>query len=146
MATIATDNYDINEYNFVIHQGSTFRRAIIYKDDAGVAINLGTGASARMMVRKEYPATSRVAAHIDSPVLDLGTAGTGATTIGLSIATPTNGTVNIAIPATIMAAVPIGIYSYDLEVTVGSDSATLTSDDVIKILTGLFEVRQEATF
>lgn len=145
MATVTTDDYDISQYNFVVHQGTTFKRSVIYKDSAGIVMTLGEGASARMKVRKSYPATSRVAAYVASPVLDLGSSGTGATTIALEL-TPLDGEVTINIPAGTMAAVPAGIYNYDLEVTLGTGGSAGDSGDVIKLLDGLFEIRQEMTF
>lgn len=142
---ITTDDYDINSYNFIVHQGTTFKRTIIYKDDDGTVITLGTGASARMKVRKYYPATLKVAAYADAAVLDIGTSGSGATTTAITL-TPASGQVAISIPAATMAGVPAGIYDYDLELTLGTGSSGGVSGDVVKILSGLFEVKKEMTY
>ena len=145
MPTVATDDYDISEYNFVVHQGTTFKRSIIYKDDDGTVITLGTGASAAMKVRKSYPATMSVAAYRDAPVLNLTSSGAGGSTLALYLTSGT-GEVLINVPAATMAGVPAGIYDYDLELTLGTGSSGGDSGDVIKLLSGLFEIRQEMTY
>lgn len=139
MPVVTTDDYDVSEYNFVIHQGTTFKRSIIYKDETGTVINLGTGATAAMKVRKSYPATLRTAAYRDAPVISL-TSGSGLTV------TPATGEVVINISAATMAGVAAGIYNYDLEVTLGTSPSSGASGDVIKLLAGLFEVKQEMTY
>lgn len=145
MTTIVNDVSDVGIYNIVADQGTTFIRQIVYKNSAGVAINLGTGASAQMKVRKSYPARLNVAAYRDAPVLWLGTSGAGATTTALTL-TPASGLIDIKIPSTTMSAVVAGIYDYDLEVTLGTSPGVGASGDVIKIIRGLFEVRQEITY
>jgi len=69
MTTIVNDVSDVGIYNIVADQGTTFMRSITYQNAAGTAINLGTGASAQMKVRKSYPATQNRAAYRDSAVL-----------------------------------------------------------------------------
>lgn len=139
MPTVATDDYDISLYNIVVHQGTTFRRSVIFKDDDGTVLNLGTGATAAMKVRKSYPATFRTAAYRDDPVISL-TSGSGLTV------TPGTGEVLVDISAATMAGVPAGIYDYDLEVTLGSGTTGGVAGDVVKLLSGLFEVKQEMTY
>jgi len=146
MTTIVNDVSDVGIYNIVADQGTTFIRQIVYKNSAGTAINLGTGATAQMKIRKSYPATSMKAAYRDAAVLWLGTSGiTGSITTAL-VLTPALGIIDIKIPATNMAATPAGIYDYDLEVTLGTSPGVGASGDVIKIIRGLFEVRQEITY
>jgi len=142
MPTVTTDDYDVSQYNFVIHQGTTFKRSIIFKDSAGTVITLGTGASAAMKVRKSYPKTQMAAAYRDAPVLSLTSSG-GSPTLTL---TPLSGEVAIDVPAATMADVVAGIYNYDLEVTLGTGSTGGDSGDVIKLLSGLFEIKQEMTY
>jgi hypothetical protein len=142
MPTVTTDDYDVSQYNFVIHQGTTFKRSIIFKDSTGTVITLGTGASAAMKVRKSYPATQRAAAYRDSPVLSLTSSG-GSPALSLI---PASGQVTINVPAATMAGVTAGIYDYDLEVTLGTSSSGGDSGDVIKLLSGLFEIKQEMTY
>jgi hypothetical protein len=45
-----------------------------------------------------------------------------------------------------MAGIAAGIYDYDLEVTLGTGSSGGDSGDVIKLLSGLFEIKQEMTY
>lgn len=155
MTTIVNDVSDVGIYNIVADQGTTFIRAISYKNSAGTAISLGgsggtpVAASAQMKVRKSYPSTLKVPAYRDSAVLWLGTSGAGATTSAITISESTTGVfsnITIKIPAATMAAVPAGIYDYDLEVTLGSNPGVGSAGDVIKIIRGLFEVRQEITY
>jgi hypothetical protein len=146
MPIVATDDYDVSEYNIIVHQGTTFKRSIVYKNDLGVALTLGTAPSARMKVRKYYPATLKVAAYADSPVLDIGTSGSGATTTAITI-TSGSGLVNIDVTAATMAGIPAGIYDYDLELTLGTAPLTAgDAGDVVKLITGLFEVKKESTY
>lgn len=148
MTTIVNDVSDVGIYNIVSDQGTTFIRSITYKNSAGVAVNLGTGATAAMKVRKSYPATSRVAAYRASPVLYISSNTTtyAGSTLAI-VVTPATGIIAITIPADIMRdAQPAGIYDYDLEVTLGTSPGIGTAGDVIKVIRGLFEIRQEITY
>lgn len=224
MTTIVNDVSDVGIYNIVADQGTTFMRSITYKNSAGVAIALGTGATAQMKVRKSYPATQNRAAYRDAPVITIGSTDpsvyassvtltiaspavftavshhlltndvvkfttTGALPTGLSAGTsyyviyqtadtfnvsatkngsaintsgtqsgvhslytptldltPASGVIDIKIPADTMSAAAAGIYDYDLDVTLGSSPGIGSQGDVIKIIRGLFEVRQEMTY
>jgi hypothetical protein len=225
MTTIVNDVSDVGIYNIVADQGTTFIRQIVYKNSAGTAINLGTGATASMKVRKSYPARLNAAAYRDAPVISIGTSDpsvfastatvtiaspgvfttasahniltndivkfttTGALPTGLTAGTsyyaiyvsattfnvsstlsgsaintsgtqsgthslykttldltPSTGIIDIKIPSTTMAGVAAGIYDYDLEVTLGTSPGVGTVGDTIKIIRGLFEVRQEITY
>lgn len=224
MTTIVNDVSDVGIYNIVGDQGTTFIRQIVYKNSAGVAINLGTDATASMKVRKSYPATFKAAAYRDASVISIGTsdptvfastatvtiaspgvfttsahnlltndvvkftttgalptgltAGTSYYAINLTVTTfkvsstvggaaintsgtqsgvhslftstldltPSTGIIDIKIPSTTMAAVAAGIYDYDLEVTLGASPGVGTVGDTIKIIRGLFEVRQEISY
>ena len=59
-------------HDIIIEQGATFRLQLVWKDNAGVAINL-TGYTARMQVRKKY--------NSDLPLLSF-TTENGAITLG----------------------------------------------------------------
>lgn len=146
MASIVTDDSDISIYNIVIHQGTTFRRNLTFQATDGTAISLGTSPSAAMKVRKSYPATSRVAAYRDNPVLYLTNTGSGGSINAISFDAP-NGKIFINIPASSLASVPAGIYDYDLEVTLGTTpGGDWVAGDVVKVIAGLFEVKQEMTY
>lgn len=147
MPAVATDDYDVSIYNIVAHQGSTFKRTIIFKDSDGVAINLGTGPSAQMKVRKSYPATLRAAAYRDVHVLYFSDTGTGGTSTNAITFDAANGKIIINVPAATMAGAPAGIYNYDLELTLGtSPGGNYAAGDVVKIIAGLFEIKQEMTY
>lgn len=228
MTTIVNDVSDVGIYNIVADQGTTFIRQIVYKNSAGVAINLGTGASAQMKVRKSYPATYKVAAYREPAGIFIGSQAASAytSTVTITIASPAvitqsnhgfmtndvikfsttgalptgltagtsyyviyltantfsvsltrngaaintsgsqsgvhsvvsaiyaqaltltaaSGLIDIKIPAATMSNVTAGIYSYDLEVTLGTSPGVGASGDIIKIIRGLFEVRQEMTY
>lgn len=146
MPAVATDDYDVSTYNIVIHQGTTFKRTIIFKDSDGAAINLGTSPSAAMKVRKSYPATLKTAAYRDNAALHLTNTGAGGSTNAITFDSA-NGKVIINVPAATMAGVAAGIYDYDLELTLGtSPGGNYTAGDVVKIIAGLFEVKQEMTY
>ena len=129
--TILTDDPTSGVYNIIADQGSTLSRTFTWTDSNGSPVNL-TGYTARMKVRKIYPATLLVSAHADSPVISI----TSASEITITALT---GTLDVVIPATTMAAVTPGFYEYDLEVVSGGGEVT-------KISRGKFEVRAEATY
>jgi len=119
MPSVVTDDYDVSLYNIVTHQGTTFKRTIIFKDTDGTVINLGTTPSAAMKVRKTYPATLKTSASVDAAVLHLTNTGAGGSTNAITF-TAVDGIININVPAATMAGVTPGIYDYDLEVTLGT--------------------------
>ncbi len=147
MTTIVNDVSDVGIYNIVADQGTTFIRQIVYKNSAGAAINLGTGASAHMMVRKSYPATLKTAAYRSDPVIWISSnnlqyiGSTQAITV-----TPATGIIDISIPSSLMGSAPAGIYDYDLEVRLGTSPGVGAAGDIIKVIRGLFEVRQQMTY
>lgn len=147
MTTIVNDVSDVGIYNIVADQGTTFLRTITYKDSAGTAINLGTGASAHMMVRKSYPATLKTAAYRDDPVVWISSnslqyiGSTQAITI-----TPSTGVIDLAIPSGLLGNAPAGIYDYDLEVRLGVNPGIGSVGNIIKVIRGLFEIRQQMTY
>ena len=145
MTTIVNDVLDVGVYNIVADQGTTLTRQIVYRNSVGVALNLGVNASAQMMVRKSYQVTSRVPAYRDSPVLWLGTAGVVARTQTLFV-NSYEGVIVINVPASDMANVAAGVYDYDLDVTLGTLPDAGSAGDVVKIICGRFEVRQEMTY
>lgn len=118
-------------YNFVntgnekeaIEQGATFDRSLVYKDAAGVAINL-TGFTARMQVRASVKAV---------PVLlELNT------TNGRIIITALAGAIRLLVAATDTALLTFRSGVYDLEII----SATGV---VIRLLEGEIELSKEVT-
>lgn len=147
MTTIVNDVSDVGIYNIAADQGTTFIRQIVYKNSAGTAINLGTGASAHMMVRKSYPATFKVAAYRGNPVIWISSnnlqyiGSTDAITV-----TPATGIIDISIPSSLMGSVEAGIYNYDLEVRLGTAPGVGSVGNIIKIIRGIFEVRQQMTY
>jgi len=111
-------------YDIIADQGSTLNRALIYVDSANVPVDL-TGYDAAMQVRENYGSTALV--------LSLSTDGTAPEiTLG-----GTAGTIDVSVPASVMAAIPAGVYVYDLEL---DDDGT-----IVKPVRGQFEVRPEVT-
>ena len=88
--------------NFVIDQGADWFVTVVYKDSAGVAINL-TGYTAALQIRDTY-ADSTTDLSLTSP--------SGGITI-----TGATGTIAITATAAQTAAIPAGSYVYDLEIT-----------------------------
>jgi hypothetical protein len=89
--------------NLTIDQGADFFITFVYKDSAGVPINL-TGFTANMQLRANYD--SALAA------LSLSTNPSGGITI-----TPTLGQISVRATAAQTGAVPALDYVYDLEIT-----------------------------
>jgi hypothetical protein len=88
--------------NFVIDQGADWFVTVVYKDSAGVAINL-TGYTAALQIRDTY-ADSTTDLSLTSP--------SGGITI-----TGATGTIAIRATAAQTAAIAAGNYVYDLEIT-----------------------------
>lgn len=147
MTTIVNDVSDVGIYNIVADQGTTFIRQIAYKNAAGTAVNLGVGASAHMMVRKSYPATLKNAAYRSDPVVWISSnslqyiGSTQAMTV-----TAATGIIDISIPSGLLGNAPAGIYDYDLEVRLGTSPGVGSVGNIIKIIRGLFEIRQQMTY
>ena len=130
MTVIASDDDSIEIYNIIADQGETFIRIFTWYDDDGNVVN-NSGYTARMKVRKLYPATLLVPAHADAAVISL-TESSGITLGGI------DGTITVTIADTVMAATAPGIYNYDLELNIGGVTT--------KIAKGIFEIKAEATF
>jgi hypothetical protein len=94
-------------YNFLIEQGTTFNLVLTWRID-DVLVNL-TGYTARLQARIDTQATSTIFSL---------TSGSGITLGGAL------GTITIAQDATTTAALPSGIYVYDLELQ--SSGGTVT--------------------
>ena len=109
-------------YNFKHDQGATFRRVISWKDSTGNPINL-TDYVARMQLRPS-PGDTAVS-------LELTTENSGITLDVLQ------GKIHLFASASTMTALQPRSYAYDLELVYG--------DEVVKLLTGLFILRQEVT-
>lgn len=111
------------EYDITIRQGSTFLQNLVWKDSAGVPVNL-TGYVARMQVRP----------GVCSPdvIVELTTTN-GRITLGGS-----TGTIGLEIPATVTAAITDGCGVYDLELEASDGTVTA-------ILAGTVTFEREVT-
>lgn len=109
--------------DFLIEQGTTFRRELFYKDAAGVAVNL-TGYTARMQVRRSKSSST--------VLLDMTTANSR-----LAI-TPALGKIVIDLPATLTATFtwPRGVYDLEIESSGGV---------VTRLLEGEVSISREVT-
>jgi hypothetical protein len=109
--------------DFLIEQGATFRREILYKDSAGAVINL-TGYTARMQVRRSKSSST--------VLLDMTTAN-----LRLVI-TPAEGKIVIDLPATLTATFtwPRGVYDLEIESSGGV---------VTRLLEGEVSISREVT-
>lgn len=112
---------DINVYDMVWKQGSTFSRSITWYDEDNVAIDL-TGHTARMSLKRKYSDTDAA--------LSL-TTENGRITLGGTI-----GTIDLLVAATETADLD-GAYVYDLEIINGAV--------VDRILQGTITVNDEVT-
>jgi hypothetical protein len=130
MGVVITDDPSWETYNTHCYQGSTWRRTFTWTDANGNPVDL-TGATAALKVRKVHPATFLTAASVESAVISV-TSGAGDILFDAS-----NGVVQVTISASTTAAIDPGIYNYDLEIYLGSDT--------YKIVVGRFEIKAEAT-
>lgn len=96
-------------YSFVVEQGSTLLKPIVWKDSTGTAVNL-TGYSAKMQIRKS--------ASSADVLLELSTQN-GKLTI-----TANTGTITMVFSAATTAAINWSHGKYDLELTSGSGVVT----------------------
>lgn len=103
-------------YNTTIDQGSVWTVTFVYKDDAGVAINL-SGYTAAMQLRQNY----------DSTVADL----TLTTSNGGITITGATGTIVVTATATQTGALDAGYYVYDLELTNGANVSRLVQGQIV---------------
>lgn len=111
------------QYDFEIEQGATLLKPIVWKDSAGVAVNL-TGYAAKMQVRQS--------ASSPDVLLEL------SNTNGKLTITPLTGTVTMVFSATTTAAIDWKRGKYDLELT--SADGTVT-----RLLEGEITVSREIT-
>lgn len=91
-------------YNFTIDQGSNWDLNVVYKDSAGVVINL-TGYTAAMQLRQNY--------NSDTAALTLNTSNGGI------VITGAQGKLVLSATAVQTAALDAGFYVYDLEISLG---------------------------
>jgi hypothetical protein len=119
------------KYNFIIQQGSTFRRLIQYTDSNGSPIDL-TDYSARMQIRES----------VDSNVVLVNlTTNVGSDGSGIVI-TPASGTLDITLSAVSSSQLSFtGEAVYDLEIYSGSGDSTY----VARILEGKVKLSKEVT-
>lgn len=103
-------------YNTTIDQGSVWTVTFVYKDDAGVPIDL-TGFTAAMQVRQNY----------DSAEADL----TLTTSNGGITITGATGTIVVSATATQTGALDPGYYVYDLELASGANIFRLVQGQIV---------------
>jgi hypothetical protein len=110
-------------YDLEIEQGETFNPVLTWTDSTGALVNV-TGYTARMQIRRSADATAAL--------LELTTANGRITLGGVA------GTITFSVSATDTAALPSGIFRYDLELV--SSGGVVT-----KLLKGDVVVSQEIT-
>jgi hypothetical protein len=121
------------KYSFVIEQGSTFERELIYQDSNGVPIDL-TSYSARMQIRPS-PGSPTLYLTLSS---SLRPDGTGLNMNGLTGVNPTtSGTIGIVISAATSSLLTFDEAAYDLEIY----SASYAS----RIIEGKVKLSKEVT-
>jgi hypothetical protein len=108
--------------NFVIEQGATFRRDIIWKDEAGTPINL-TGYTARMQIREHLSSAT--------PLAELTTAN------GKITLTAASGKLTLLLTATETNALRAGTALYDLELVDAAGNVTRLLQGQIMIEAGV---------
>lgn len=114
-----------NVYRMAAEQGSRFYHSMIVRDNNELPIDL-SGYTARWYVRASH----------DSPntILEMTTVNGRLTITGLS------GQIEVEVSAVDMAAIPAGIFVYDLEVLPGGVEA-----DADRLMEGKFQVTSEVT-
>ena len=112
-------------YDILADQGSTFGRSLVYLDSDGTPVDL-SGYEAELTVRETYTS--------DQVLIAVSSEGTAP---GIVLG-GTAGSIVVSVGAVTMAAVPAGVYVYDLELT--SDTGF-----VVKPVRGQFEIRPEVT-
>jgi len=110
-------------YNATIDQGATFQLTVVYKDDAGLPINL-TGYTAALQVRQNYYDTTALLT-LTSPS-------------GGIVITGATGTIAITMTDVQTGSLDEGFYVYDLEIS--SSGGTVT-----RLIQGQFTVSPEVT-
>ena len=103
--------------NLSIDQGSSFSSVVTVEGQDGLVFNL-TGYTARGQIRKTYTSTSYTA-------------------FSVSIPSPTDGKINIALTSTQTAGLKPGRYMYDIEIVQGLN--------VIRVIEGQVEVNPRIT-
>lgn len=111
------------QYDFEIEQGATLRKPFVWKDSAGVAVNL-TGYTAKMQVRQS--------AASETVLLEL------SNTNGMLTITPLTGTVTMVFSASTTADIDWKRGKYDLEMTAVDGTVT-------RLLEGEITVSREVT-
>jgi hypothetical protein len=121
------------KYSFVIEQGSTFERELIYQDSTGTPIDL-TNYSSRMQFRPA-PGSSTLYLTLSSSLMP---DGTGLNMNGLTGANPgASGTIGIVISANTSSMLTFDEAAYDLEIY----SASYAS----RIIEGRVKLSKEVT-
>lgn len=107
------------KYNFSIDQGTTLSKPIAIQSAPGVALGI-TGYTFRGQMREDYDSATVVAAFV------------------ITIVNAATGTIQVSLADTITAAIPAGIYLYDIEYVD-------TSGSVTRLLEGKITIRPEVT-
>lgn len=114
------------KYSFILEQGSTFQRELIYQDSAGVPIDL-TNYTARMQFRPS-PGSSTLYLTLSSSLMP---DGTGLNMNGLSGLNPgVSGTIGIVISAATSSLLTFDEAAYDLEIYSGSYASRIIEGKV----------------
>jgi FlaG/FlaF family flagellin (archaellin) len=120
------------KYHIAVDQGSTFRKAITWKDGSGNPVNLA-GYSARMQVRSSFASSTVVLSMttVNGKIMLGGSAGT----ISLYLSASDTAALSTASPADFSDAF-VGVYDLELVAPNG---------DVTRLLQGSFAVNPEVT-
>jgi hypothetical protein len=110
-------------YNFVLEQGTSLNKKLVWKDPNGVAINL-TGYTARMQVRESYDS--------DDVLIEL------TTTNGKIVITPLTGEIQLIFAPADTADAYWTSGKYDLELVSAGGQVT-------RLLKGKFKISREVT-
>lgn len=114
------------KYSFIIEQGSTFERELIYQDSTGTPIDL-TNYSARMQFRPA-PGSNTLYLTLSSSLMP---DSTGLNMNGLTGANPgVSGTIGIVISAATSSMLTFDEAAYDLEIYSGSYASRIIEGKV----------------
>jgi hypothetical protein len=119
------------KYSFTIEQGSTVNIPLIYKDSAGVPVNL-TQYSSKMQIRDSYGSTP--------PIITLTSTLTPDGT-GLDMSTAAVGGITICIASCVSSLFTFTDAIYDLDIISGSGDCPI----ITRILEGKIRLSKEVT-
>jgi hypothetical protein len=120
------NNMAAGKYSFVIEQGSTFQRDLVYKDSDGAPIDL-SNYSSRMQIRPS-PGSATLYLTLSSSLMP---DGTGLNMNGISGLIPAaSGTIGIVISAASASMLTFDEAAYDLEIYSGSYASRIIEGKV----------------